>query len=126
MRANGRLKAADVERGIVEGVGKYASGSGGKASEKEKEAVYLKATGRAIPRALEMGVYLQGQGDCVVRVETGSVRVVDDVEVIANDGGDGGGDGAENLEVDGGRKEVDVPETRVRTLSSVTVSVRSI
>lgn len=76
------------------------------------EEVYLKATGRAIPRALELGVKFQGEEDCRVRVEMGSVKAIDDVEVR------GGG------EVEGGEEEADdVPETRIRTLSTVTVCI---
>jgi ribonuclease P/MRP protein subunit POP7 len=71
----------------------------------EGEKVYLKATGRAIPRALELGVQFQGEeGEFVVKVEMGNVRAVDDVEVV-------------------GDVEEDVPETRMRTVSSVTVSI---
>jgi ribonuclease P/MRP protein subunit POP7 len=71
----------------------------------EGEKVYLKATGRAIPRALELGVQFQGdEGEYVVKVEMGSVRAVDDVEVV-------------------GDVDEDVPETRIRTVSSVTVSI---
>ncbi|KAF2856727.1 hypothetical protein T440DRAFT_503389 [Plenodomus tracheiphilus IPT5] len=93
--ANGRLEAGAVEKDIVEGV---RGGKGGKAGEE----VFLKATGRAMARALEVGVYFQGEVGYKVRVEMGSVRAVDDVEV---------GEGE------------DVPETRIRTLSSVTVSI---
>jgi ribonuclease P/MRP protein subunit POP7 len=74
--------------------------------------VYLKATGRAIPRALELGVGFQGEADCVVRVEMGSVKAIDDIEVKDT----GEDEGAE----EGG---VEVPETRIRTVSSVTVSI---
>ena len=70
--------------------------------------VYLKATGRAIPRALELGVKFQGEEDCVVRVEMGNVRAVDDVEVREGEGQEG---------------EEEVPETRIRTLSTVTVCI---
>lgn len=51
------------------------------------EKVYLKATGRAIPRALELGVQFQGEesGEYVVKVEMGSVKAVDDVEVAGGD-----------------------------------------
>jgi ribonuclease P/MRP protein subunit POP7 len=70
--------------------------------------VYLKATGRAIPRALELGVQFQADGEYVVKVEMGNVRAIDDIEV--GKGGEGEG-------------EDDVPETRIRTVSSVTVSI---
>ena len=70
------------------------------------EKVYIKATGRAIPRALGLGVEFQGEEGCVVRVEMGSVRAVDDVEVIGKEG-----------------EDEDIPETRIRNVSSVTVSI---
>jgi ribonuclease P/MRP protein subunit POP7 len=59
---------------------------------------------------LELGVYFQDDigGDCVVRVEMGSVKAIDDVEVHGDEGGVG---------------EEAVPETRMRNVSSVTVSI---
>lgn len=104
MQASGRLAAADVEAGIVEGVGRGPGKAGG------GEEIYLKATGRAIPRALELGVRFQGEEDCRVRVEMGSVKAIDDVHV--EPGPDGEEEGGE-----------EVPETRIRVLSTVTVSI---
>jgi ribonuclease P/MRP protein subunit POP7 len=78
------------------------------------EMVYLKATGRAIPRALELGVKFQGEEDCVVRVEIGNVRAIDDVEVREAEDGDG---------AEGEDEEEEVPETQIRTLSTVTVCI---
>lgn len=75
----------------------------------EGEKVYVKATGRAIPRALGLGVEFQGEEGYVARVEMGSVRAVDDVEVVSKEGEDG--------------DEDDIPETRIRNVSSVTVSI---
>lgn len=85
-----------MEREIAEG-GREKEIVGG-------EEVFVKATGRAIERALGVGVYFQGESDCRVRVEMGSVVAVDDVEV---------GEG----------EDEDVPETRMRMVSSVTVAV---
>ena len=115
-QANGRLKNGDVERGVADEAARLK----GKDRVSERECVYLKAAGRAIPRALELGV--QFRGECVVKVEMGSVRVIDDIEVKSKIGGMGGGgeDAEEN-----GEDEEDVPETRIRTLSSVTVSIRA-
>ncbi|KAF2738445.1 hypothetical protein EJ04DRAFT_486326, partial [Polyplosphaeria fusca] len=79
-KANGRLKPSDVEREMVDEARRKGGGKG-KGKNGNGEAVFLKASGRAIPRALEMGVWFQGEGDCVVRVEMGSVRVIDDIEV---------------------------------------------
>ncbi|OSS44526.1 hypothetical protein B5807_10881 [Epicoccum nigrum] len=114
LEVNGRLEPRDVEAGIADAAAAVAGrGKGqGKGSVGSSEMVRLKATGRAIPRALELGLKFQGEADCVVRVETGSVRAVDDVEVREGEGGGG---------VDG--EEEEVPETRIRTLSTVTVCI---
>lgn len=109
LQANGRLEARDVEAGIVNA----AAAGKGKMGKGEGEQVYLKATGRAIPRALELGNKFQGEEDCVVRVEMGSVRAIDDVEVVDDEG----------AEEAGNDEEEDVPETRIRTLSTVTVCI---
>jgi ribonuclease P/MRP protein subunit POP7 len=158
LRSNGRLSHSAVERAIADGhAEKDSAGRGKGIGAKGRECVYVKATGRAIPRALEVGVYFQGERDCRVKVELGSVRAVDDIEVIDEEVGDRGGEGGEEEEegdvemvgavdpdagdedgekADSGkgkqqnkkrrRKEMaqeDIPETRVRTLSSVTVSI---
>ena len=73
--------------------------------------MFVKATGRAIERALGVGVHFQGESDCRVRVEMGSVMAVDDIEVR-----DGEGEGEQV-------GEEDIPETRIRMVSSVTVAV---
>ncbi|KAF2643205.1 hypothetical protein P280DRAFT_421824 [Massarina eburnea CBS 473.64] len=120
---NGRLNAADVEKDIVEG----SLGGGGDGAE----VVYLKATGRAIERALQIGMHFQGEDDCRVRVEMGSVRAIDDVEIRRKRGGDAEeGGGTTESEEDGSKKsakkrkwEDDTPETRVRTLSSITIGI---
>lgn len=101
-----------MEAGIVAAVGSAGvKARGGRAGGEE---IYLKATGRAIPRALELGVQFQAEGEWGVRVEMGSVRAVDDVEI-----GDGDGDG----EGENGSAGEEVPETRIRTLSTVTVCI---
>jgi ribonuclease P/MRP protein subunit POP7 len=100
----GGLRSEDVERDIVD-ASQTGKGTGGKGGTGEK--VYLKASGRAIPRALEVGVEMQGEG-CVVQIEMGSVRAVDDVQVLRGVEGDVGGE---------------VEETRIRNVSCVTVSI---
>jgi ribonuclease P/MRP protein subunit POP7 len=103
-QANGRLDARNVEADIVAAL-QDKGGKGG-------ECVYVKATGRAIARALAVGVVFQAEeSEWRVRVEMGSLRAVDDVHVHAHaDDGDGGHDD-------------EVPETRLRTLSCVTVAI---
>ncbi|KAK7189530.1 hypothetical protein DPSP01_001524 [Paraphaeosphaeria sporulosa] len=109
--SNGRLAPEDVEREIVE--------EGRETGEGERrEEVYVKATGRAIERALRIGVHFQGESDCRVRVETGSVMAVDDIEVRQNEE-EKGGEGSKVKE----EVKDEVPETRVRMVSSVTVAV---
>ena len=128
LTANGRLQPADVEQEIVD-------------QNREKkgaieEEVFLKATGRAIERVLQVGVHFQGESDCTVRVEMGSVAAVDDLEIksqrrdrgiVDEDLATGQGQTSNPIQVGSKTKiedEEDVPETRIRTLSSVTVAIR--
>ena len=78
---------------------------------KEPEAVVLKGTNRAIEKVLGLGLYFQRQDDCMVRVRTGSVSVVDDIVQEEEEGGEEGGEGEE------------LPESRVRKVSVVEVAV---
>lgn len=128
-----------MERAIADSSAEATNGA------KERECVYVKATGQAIQRALEIGVYFQGEKDCAVRVEMGSVKAIDDIEVNAAEPGKGKGvvdddgdvdmtlnnDNDNEKEGDRGKgkkrrraiAEEDVPETRIRTLSSITVAI---
>ncbi|KAF2275946.1 uncharacterized protein EI97DRAFT_501683 [Westerdykella ornata] len=162
---DGTLTERDVEAAIADSAASLASG-GGTSMRKGRECVYIKATGRAIPRALEIGVYFQAQSDCGVRVEMGSVKAVDDIEVLPPEQDEGEGEEKEVRDEEGDvdmrdvggeestgregkrlqedlqkgekekRKKVtgkkasmpreDIPETRIRTLSAITVSVWSV
>ncbi|CAI9627423.1 hypothetical protein GT037_004430 [Alternaria burnsii] len=123
--ANGRLEARDVEAEIVGEMGRTGSSNNvgkrgivGQGKDKGREQIYLKATGRAIPRALELGLRFQSEEDCWVKIELGNVSAIDDIEVESRDAtGEVSGEPGEEAEAD------DVPETRIRTLSSVTVSI---
>jgi len=55
--------------------------STGKGREGKQEEVTVKATGRAIERALEVGLWFMKQEDCRVVLRTGTVGAVDDVVV---------------------------------------------
>ncbi|KAF2658496.1 hypothetical protein K491DRAFT_652732 [Lophiostoma macrostomum CBS 122681] len=131
MQANGRLHARTVERAIASGRVDAVNGTStatstvnapGKSTSTSPprppraEPVFLKAAGKAIQRALELGVYFQKVGDCRVRVEFGSVSAVDDVDV----------DQRHTAKKDKGKilNEDDIPETRIRMLSAVTVAIR--
>jgi len=52
----------------------------GKMDEGRKEEVLLKGTGKAIQKVLQVALYFQEQEDCMVRIRTGSVGAVDDIE----------------------------------------------
>ena len=114
--ANGRLEARDVEAEIVGEMGRTGSSNNnvgkrgivGQGKDKGREEIYLKATGRAIPRALELGLHFQSEEDCWVKIE---------MESRDARGEEGPGEPGDEAEAD------DVPETRIRTLSSVTVSI---
>jgi ribonuclease P/MRP protein subunit POP7 len=145
----GTLSSKKVDQAIADA----AKAKGG---VKQGEEVFVKATGKAIERALEIGLFFQQQADCKVRVTTGSVEVVDDVEIVraARAGKKlrrslAGGekeeleekeknvvvDDDDQMDVDGeekvvvedgkGRKRAfqDVPETRIRTVSSIQVAI---
>ncbi|KAL8853427.1 MAG: hypothetical protein Q9221_001744 [Calogaya cf. arnoldii] len=77
-RAVGKVELGDGRKGKE---ALRAIGEAKQISEKEPEEVILKATNRAIERALGLGVFFQGQGDVRVRLRTGSVGAVDDIVV---------------------------------------------
>ena len=83
----------------------------GSAKLKEPEEVLLKGTSRAIEKVLGLALYFQGQGDCRVRLRTGSVGVVDDIV-------EGDGEGEKE-----GDEDEEVPETQVRKISVVEVGI---
>lgn len=46
-----------------------------------KEDVIVKGTGRAISKALEIGVWFQQREEYTVRLKTGTVKAIDDIEI---------------------------------------------
>ena len=80
--------------------------------EGRNEAVTLKATGKAIERAIDLGLYFQEQDDLKIRIETGTLTVVDDI--VENEGPDA----EEGLAPSG-----DLPETQIRSLPVLEVAV---
>jgi ribonuclease P/MRP protein subunit POP7 len=55
--------------------------SAGKGLDGPQEEVVVKATGRAIEKALNIALYFQKQDDCKAVLRTGEVGAVDDIEV---------------------------------------------
>ncbi|KAJ9641431.1 hypothetical protein H2201_006688 [Coniosporium apollinis] len=98
------------------------------------EEVVVKATGKCIEKALNLALFFQGQGDCDVRIRTGTVAAIDDIVLEpamersspATDASQHGGTDIDAAEVPrwGVKKEVDeVPETRIRHTSVIEVAV---
>ena len=72
--------------------GKDGEGGGG-------EAVVLKATGKAITKVMELGLWFQQREDVyAVRMRTGSVGAIDDITMDEDGDGDGDGDGEGKLD----------------------------
>ncbi|KAI4244265.1 MAG: hypothetical protein LQ352_006865, partial [Teloschistes flavicans] len=153
-RATGKIKLVDVDDGNANAPAKTdkqglraltaAAVSGGEADggKAGKEEVILKATNRAIEKALGLAVFFQAQEDLRVRLRTGSQGVVDDIEVAEKGktkrervgkrkgeekrkkghGGEWEGieeDPQEAMEVE----EEEVPETRIRRVSVLEVGI---
>ncbi|MCJ1393587.1 hypothetical protein MMC18_006462 [Xylographa bjoerkii] len=110
--------------------------------DKDSEEVTLKATNKAIERALGLALFFQGQEDCRVRLKTGSVGVIDDIVVDEKlrEGRTGGKslegkekDGNEDAVMDDGRigrsdeprtaDDEELPETQIRKVSVIEIGV---
>ncbi|KAI9769394.1 MAG: hypothetical protein M1840_004096 [Geoglossum simile] len=119
----------------------------------ETEEVSLKATAKAIEKALNLAIFFQGQEDCRVRIKTGSVGVVDDIveteretkqsessnpkqghslkrKRSESDAGDNNASAgratdkpATEVEPEDGVEKEELPETRVRKTSMVEVLI---
>jgi ribonuclease P/MRP protein subunit POP7 len=88
--------------------GPHWSGDGRGDAERTNEEVVLKASGKAIPRVMEMGVWFQQRAERYrVRIKTGSVGCVDDVEMPEDEVGDGGGGGQGEKDAEGGAHEAE-------------------
>lgn len=103
---------------------------------KEPEEVVLKATGKAIEKALSLALFFQGQQDCRVRIRTGSVGVVDDIveveepvvthtetkssSTVASSASKGlPGEGHGRME----EEDSELPETQIRKTSMLEVGI---
>ena len=105
----------------------------------KKEEVFVKATGRAIEKALRVGKWFEErESEYVVRVETGSVLVVDDVvedeerkrklEEKVKGGASQGSESAAKKQRRAASalavaEEEELPETRTRWVNKVEVSI---
>lgn len=87
----------------------------GRGREAMGEEVLVKATGRAIEKALHVALFYQARPDCLVRLRTGCVGAVDDVVVDESPEGAG--------EMQAGDGGVDLPETQIRRTSMLEVAI---
>lgn len=118
----------------------------------DEEEVAIKATGKAIEKGMNLALFFAQQPDCRIRIRTGSVNAIDDVEFGKETHKSRGGGGAameerqEEEEVEGRaevernrlqdhnddvtaetvkeqEEEEDLPETRIRTTGLLEVFV---
>lgn len=80
--------------------------------QKESEAVILKATNKAIEKALNLAKFFQCQEGLNVQLRTGTVGVVDDI--LHDDKGGG---------IDIEEQVVEQPDTQIRKISMLEVSI---
>ncbi|KAI4132528.1 MAG: hypothetical protein LQ338_000627 [Usnochroma carphineum] len=104
---------------------------------KQGEEVILKATNRAIEKALGLAVFFQGQEGFRVRLRTGTVGAVDDVEEMEkpkkprrkNEAGRKGKGGKKSGQEEarpteeGVAEEGELPETQIRKVSVLEVAI---
>ena len=87
------------------------------ANKHERDEVVLKATGKAIAKALSLGVWFQQREEYAVRIETGTVGAIDDIVASEDNAGE---EEDQNMKDDG---EDEIPESRIRYASTIQIFV---
>lgn len=87
------------------------------ANKHERDEVILKATGKAIAKALSLGVWFQQREEYAVRIETGTVGAIDDIVPPEDAAGE---EEDQEMKDDG---QEDIPESRVRFASTIQIFV---
>lgn len=96
----------------------------------EEEKVMIKATGKAIEKALGLALWFQQREEYGIEIRTGSVGAIDDI-VPASDGEEEKGEvdkeGDHNMDAEEGKDETttELPESRIRYTSVVEIGVWS-
>ncbi|KAL1303815.1 hypothetical protein AAFC00_000275 [Neodothiora populina] len=105
------------------------SGGVARAEEEQwrKEEVVVKATGKAIQKALSVGLWFQRRDGFGILIRTGSVAAIDDVEVAEEEQAREN-DGAETDQLMKDAREEEpqqepIPETRIRYASTIEIAV---
>jgi ribonuclease P/MRP protein subunit POP7 len=83
----------------------------------DRDEIILKATGKAIAKALSLGLWFEEKEEYSVRIETGTVGAIDDI--VAPE--DGGAEDEDEAMKDGA--EEDIPESRIRYASTIQIFV---
>lgn len=94
----------------------------------ETEPVFVKATGKAIDKALQLALFLQQQQDLRVNIKIGSVDAIDDIVTEPKPEPTAGPLAQDPMELDRSTAEADgdteeLPEARIRHASSVEIEV---
>lgn len=108
------IEGKDTDKQKLESLASAAAAT----KDQKSQVVLLKATNRAIDKALGVALYLREQGDLLVQLKTGTVAVVDDIilKKMLENAAKG------EKEPEGSEEEL---ETRVRHLSMLEVSIRT-
>ena len=102
------------------------SSQGTKERASEKEEVIVKGLGKAIEKTLGLALFFQGQEDLSVKIRTGSVRVVDDIEEIDDAGENADAEAQGEIPIDESKDAgvvEEVPETQSRFTSMIEVAI---
>jgi ribonuclease P/MRP protein subunit POP7 len=83
----------------------------------DRDEIILKATGKAIAKALSLGLWFEEKEEYSVRIETGTVGAIDDI--VAPE--DGGAEDEDEAMKDGA--EEDIPKSRIRYASTIQIFV---
>lgn len=113
---------------------RLAESKGGEAEA--REVVLVKGTGRAVAKALEVGLWFQQRDEYGIQIRTGSVGAVDDIVEKDGIGEETGGHGDDNMELDASlladeegetqdddQEQDEIPETRIRYTSVVEIDI---
>lgn len=89
------------------------------ANKHERDEVILKATGKAIAKALSLGVWFQQRDEYAVRIETGTVGAIDDIIAPEDNATVEEGDQSMKDEAE----DEEIPESRIRYASTIQIFV---
>lgn len=135
-RGDGDADEIDMIAGIVEDRRNLPVGKDGRGHDqggRRGERVMIKGTGKAVQKVLELGLWFQQRDEFEVRLRTGTVGAVDDVEVGEDVGKDGEDvvdegnmvkDGENVMEVDDGGNAEQGAEKEGKTEDKATSGAR--